>query len=84
MLDKSDLFVYNFFNFLSQNGDGNVNEVPLMKEKLGNSKISPTDKNPVMLLNELYPAAKYEILSESGEQLKKFTTVVIINDKRWV
>lgn len=48
----------------------------------GKSKAQMSDKSPVMLLNELHPNTKYEVVSDCGEQYNKYTMAVIIDDKR--
>lgn len=36
-----------------------------------------------MLLNELHPHTKYEVVSDGGEQYNKYTMAVIIDGKRF-
>jgi len=42
------------------------------------AKISPLEKNPVTILNELVPGTKFECIAESGEANSKFTMAVTV------
>jgi len=42
------------------------------------AKISPLEKNPVTILNELVPGTKFECVGESGEANSKFTMAVTV------
>ncbi|XP_059471720.1 double-stranded RNA-specific editase Adar isoform X2 [Neocloeon triangulifer] len=42
------------------------------------AKISPLEKNPVTILNELVPGTKFECVGESGEANTKFTMAVTV------
>ncbi|KAF4518987.1 hypothetical protein B566_EDAN007775 [Ephemera danica] len=42
------------------------------------AKISPQEKNPVTILNELVPGTKFECVNESGEANTKFTMAVTV------
>ncbi|XP_046397607.1 double-stranded RNA-specific editase Adar-like isoform X2 [Ischnura elegans] len=45
--------------------------------------LSPADKGPVTMLNELRPGLKYECLSENGEQYAKFTMSVVVDGQQF-
>ena len=46
--------------------------------------LTPADKNPVQLLNELRPGLKYDLEDESGEpHAKKFSMSVVVDGERF-
>lgn len=51
-----------------------------MKSNVGVKKL-PSQKNPVMLLNELHPNSHYEITVDEGSQTRKYRTVVTVKDQ---
>ncbi|KAK6635470.1 hypothetical protein RUM44_000721 [Polyplax serrata] len=62
------------------NGGVAENGVPLLKSNVGVKKL-PSQKNPVMLLNELHPNSHYEITVDEGSQTRKYRTVVTVKDQ---
>lgn len=55
------------------NSDGGTSDVTLTKNSPA-SKVLPaiaSGKNPVMIINEVYPDAEFSLVSESGEGLTK-------------
>lgn len=46
--------------------------------------LTPADKNPVQLLNELRPGLKYDLEEESGEpHAKKFSMSVVVDGEKF-
>ena len=46
--------------------------------------LTPADKNPVQLLNELRPGLKYDLEEESGEpHAKKFSMSVLVDGEKF-
>ena len=64
-----------FFTFITNSSNGTSN--PAKK-----AKISASDKNPVMLLNELRPGLKYDV-EECGDSpaTKRFVMTVTVDEK---
>ncbi|KAL0269806.1 UNVERIFIED_CONTAM: hypothetical protein PYX00_007415 [Menopon gallinae] len=62
--------------------NGNVNGLSEIRKPIGlKTQVRPVDKSPVMLLNELHPTCKYNVVSENALDNNRYTTEVTIDDQ---
>ncbi|XP_050296236.1 double-stranded RNA-specific editase Adar isoform X2 [Anthonomus grandis grandis] len=59
------------------------NKIDFTSDKVENVPRAPRDKNPVMLLNELYPAAVYSYTFNEADSVNRFKACININGETY-